>query len=48
MFLYFKFSIFSSFADSIFELCSMLFNVAMWLMKHAAKVASGDKYVFLV
>ncbi|KAA3670789.1 uncharacterized protein DEA37_0000374, partial [Paragonimus westermani] len=29
--------------DALFEVCSMLFTVALWLTKHAAKVAAKDE-----
>lgn len=30
-------------SDVLFEVCSMVFNVALWLSKHAAKVAAQDE-----
>ncbi|VDP60010.1 unnamed protein product [Schistosoma mattheei] len=34
-------------SDSIFELYSVLFNVALWYTKHAAKVASNENFNLL-
>ena len=31
--------------DVVFELASMLFNIGIWYMKHAGKIAGREEYV---
>ena len=33
--------------DVVFEVASMLVNVALWYTKHAATIASKEEYVFI-